>query len=282
MQIGQSNYKFFLGNQFGDSQQLRLVRILRSTVMVRVGGGWMALDEFLVKNDPCRARGRTNLELREKFILPEGASHGLAAFRSRGRRSKPGSRTASPTRSSSSASHSAHSCASLPSAPATPTASSRSSNSRGYAKPWLAHSKTPTPTKCQSCPDHDHDHTTPGHEGAASGSKLKRPTFHSSRGSLTGENGGATPISTKPGRTDPKRTPSGASGPVSRAGSRAGSRASSRRGSDASDASELLETRSACSDTSDTPRRPGAAKPSKIPTISKKAPSPKTPTSGKK
>ncbi|CDQ65155.1 unnamed protein product [Oncorhynchus mykiss] len=140
--------------------------------------------------------------------------------------------------------------------------------------------KTPTPTKCQSCPDHDH--TTPGHEGAVSGSKLKRPTFHSSRGSLTGENGGATPTSTKPGRTDPRRTPSGASGAASRAGSRAGSRASSRRGSDASDASELLETRSACSDTSDTPRRPGAAKPSKIPTISKKAPSPKTPASGKK
>lgn len=22
--------------------------------MVRVGGGWVALDEFLVKNDPCR------------------------------------------------------------------------------------------------------------------------------------------------------------------------------------------------------------------------------------
>ena len=41
---------FFSGNiQFGDSQKLRLVRILRSTVMVRVGGGWMALDEFLVK-----------------------------------------------------------------------------------------------------------------------------------------------------------------------------------------------------------------------------------------
>ena len=30
------------------------MRILRSTVMVRVGGGWCALDEFLVKNDPCR------------------------------------------------------------------------------------------------------------------------------------------------------------------------------------------------------------------------------------
>ncbi|XP_071357168.1 microtubule-actin cross-linking factor 1 isoform X17 [Trachinotus anak] len=314
-QIGENKYRFFLGNQFGDSQQLRLVRILRSTVMVRVGGGWMALDEFLVKNDPCRvqhpglkilrsdssssissrivtvtpgyfccrARGRTNLELREKFILPEGASQGLAAFRSRGRRSKPGSRNASPTRSSSSASHSGASLPSAPSAPATPTASasSRSSHthSRDYAKPWLAHSKTPTPTKCHCCPDLGHSHTTPGHEGAASGSKLKRPTFHSSRGSLTGENGGTTHTS-KPGRSDPKR---GASGPTSRAGSRAGSRASSRRGSDASDASELQDARSVCSDTSDTPRRPGSgAKPSKIPTISKKAPSPKTPGSAKK
>lgn len=43
-------------HQFGDSQKLRLVRILRSTVMVRVGGGWVALDEFLVKNDPCRGK----------------------------------------------------------------------------------------------------------------------------------------------------------------------------------------------------------------------------------
>uniref|UniRef100_A0A4W5PXY9 Microtubule actin crosslinking factor 1 n=1 Tax=Hucho hucho TaxID=62062 RepID=A0A4W5PXY9_9TELE len=247
-QIGENKYRFFLGNQFGDSQQLRLVRILRSTVMVRVGGGWMALDEFLVKNDPCRARGRTNLELREKFILPEGASQGLAAFRSRGRRSKPGSRTASPTRSSSSASHSAHSCASLPSTP--------SSNSRGYAKPWLAHSKTPTPTKLNILFFSIHF--------------LSLITY-------------PPPFSLSPPLlSDPRRTPSGASGAASRAGSRAGSRASSRRGSDASDASELLETHSACSDTSDTPRRPGAAKPSKIPTISKKAPSPKTPTSGKK
>ena len=40
--------------QFGDSQKLRLVRILRSSVMVRVGGGWEPLDKFLEKNDPCR------------------------------------------------------------------------------------------------------------------------------------------------------------------------------------------------------------------------------------
>ncbi|XP_034137703.1 dystonin isoform X30 [Drosophila guanche] len=73
-QVGEGKYRF------GDSQKLRLVRILRSTVMVRVGGGWVALDEFLTKNDPCRAKGRTNIELREQFILADGVSQSMAAF----------------------------------------------------------------------------------------------------------------------------------------------------------------------------------------------------------
>uniref|UniRef100_A0A8C0XMB3 Dystonin n=1 Tax=Castor canadensis TaxID=51338 RepID=A0A8C0XMB3_CASCN len=112
-QIGDNKYRF------GDSQQLRLVRILRSTVMVRVGGGWMALDEFLVKNDPCRAKGRTNMELREKFILADGASQGMAAFRPRGRRSRPSSRGASPNRSTSVSSQAGQ--AASPQVPATST-----------------------------------------------------------------------------------------------------------------------------------------------------------------
>lgn len=49
--------------------------------MVRVGGGWVALDEFLVKNDPCRAKGRTNLELREQFILADGVSQSMTPFK---------------------------------------------------------------------------------------------------------------------------------------------------------------------------------------------------------
>ncbi|CAG0880401.1 unnamed protein product [Darwinula stevensoni] len=73
--VGEGRYKF------GESQKLRLVRILRSTVMVRVGGGWVALDEFLVKNDPCRAKGRTNVELREQFILPEGGAQSMTPFK---------------------------------------------------------------------------------------------------------------------------------------------------------------------------------------------------------
>ncbi|XP_072466054.1 microtubule-actin cross-linking factor 1 isoform X4 [Notamacropus eugenii] len=283
-QIGENKYRFFLGNQFGDSQQLRLVRILRSTVMVRVGGGWMALDEFLVKNDPCRARGRTNIELREKFILPEGVSQGMTPFRSRGRRSKPSSRAASPTRSSSSASQSNHSCASMPSSPATPASGAKTphQSSRCYDKPWLVNSKAGTPLRDSGPPDLQ----LPGSEVMSStGSKLKRPAFHSSRTSLTGDaSNSSSPVSTsaKTNRTDPKKT---TSRPTSRAGSRTGSRASSRRGSDASDF-DVLETQSACSDTSESSAaggqgssRRGLTKPSKIPTMSKKTTtaSPRTP-----
>uniref|UniRef100_A0A663FJD4 Microtubule actin crosslinking factor 1 n=1 Tax=Aquila chrysaetos chrysaetos TaxID=223781 RepID=A0A663FJD4_AQUCH len=283
-QIGENKYRFFLGNQFGDSQQLRLVRILRSTVMVRVGGGWMALDEFLVKNDPCRgklrihepmalspllcplpARGRTNLELREKFILPEGASQGMTPFRSRGRRSKPSSRAASPTRSSSSASQSNHSCASMPSSPATPTPHHFS---RCYDKPWLINSKAGTPLRGFDYSDF----------------QLSSPCWGFGCRSVWGWGRNLlfflllllllcllTALSAP--LADPKKT---ASRPTSRAGSRTGSRASSRRGSDASDF-DLLETQSACSDTSESSvaggqggSRRGMAKPSKIPTIKRK------------
>ncbi|KHN76670.1 Dystonin [Toxocara canis] len=59
--VGEGHYRF------GDTQIKRMVRILRSTVMVRVGGGWVALDEFLHKHDPCRAKGRTNIEMQRGF-----------------------------------------------------------------------------------------------------------------------------------------------------------------------------------------------------------------------
>ncbi|XP_042749121.1 dystonin isoform X9 [Lagopus leucura] len=254
-QIGDNKYRFFLGNQFGDSQQLRLVRILRSTVMVRVGGGWMALDEFLVKNDPCRvhhhgskmlrsesnssittqptiAKGRTNVELREKFILADGASQSMAAFRPRGRRSRPSSRGASPNRSTS-------------------------LSSQAAAPPQAVATSTPKGTPIQ-------------------GSKLRLPGYLSGKGFHSGEDSGI--LSTAATRVraqfaETRRTPSR---PGSRAGSKAGSRSSSRRGSDASDF-DISEIQSVCSDMSETvpatsrptPRagsRPGSAKPSKIPT----------------
>ncbi|KAM8858982.1 dystonin isoform 4-T4 [Spinachia spinachia] len=313
-QIGANKYRFYLGNQlglvhclhdsligdeiianrenqnltphlhvavlescflFGDSQQLRLVRILRSTVMVRVGGGWMALDEFLVKNDPCRvhhhgskmlrsesnssitqspigwqisnlltllheptcAKGRTNMELREKFILPEGTTQVMASFRYRGRRSRPSSRGASPNRSTSS-----QSCA-LPSAPAV--------------------TSTPKGTPVQ-------------------GSKLRLPGYLSGKGFQSAEEGTLISAAVLKART---QTIGESRKNLSRPGSKAGSRGSSRRGSDASDF-DISDIQSVCSDVSETvgdstratsrsASRQHGGKPSKIPTPQRRT----TPTS---
>uniref|UniRef100_A0A1A8GUE7 Dystonin n=1 Tax=Nothobranchius korthausae TaxID=1143690 RepID=A0A1A8GUE7_9TELE len=257
-QIGANKYRFYLGNQFGDSQQLRLVRILRSTVMVRVGGGWMALDEFLVKNDPCRvhhhgskmlrsesnssitqspiAKGRTNMELRERFILPEGTTQVMASFRYRGRRSRPSSRGASPNRSVSS-----QSCP----IPTNPTAAG-------------------TPKSA-----------------AVQGSRLRLPGYLSGKGFQCGEEGtliNAAVLKARAQMIGESRKNS------SRPGSKAGSRGSSRRGSDASDF-DISDIQSVCSDASETvgdstrltPRLASRqhGKPSKIPTPQRKS----TPTS---
>ncbi|XP_034754636.1 dystonin isoform X5 [Etheostoma cragini] len=341
-QIGANKYRFYLGNQFGlvhclhdsligdetianrenqnltphlhvavlescilfgDSQQLRLVRILRSTVMVRVGGGWMALDEFLVKNDPCRvhhhgskmlrsesnssitqspigwqisnyltllhettsAKGRTNIELREKFILPEGTTQVMASFRYRGRRSRPSSRGASPNRSTSS-----QSCAIPSNTVVTSTPKTPQHITRNYDKPWLTNSKPSTPLKSSD---------SFGSQGSSSestpvqGSKLRLPGYLSGKGFQSTEEGTLISAAVLKARTQTIGEPRKNS---SRPGSKAGSRGSSRRGSDASDF-DISDIQSVCSDASETvgdssratPRsasRQHGGKPSKIPT----------------
>ncbi|KAL9864347.1 LOW QUALITY PROTEIN: dystonin-like [Geothlypis trichas] len=288
-QIGDNKYRFFLGNQFGDSQQLRLVRILRSTVMVRVGGGWMALDEFLVKNDPCRVHHHGSKMLRSVnssittqptigwqtplFMVP---SRSMAAFR-------PGALSRSdPLKRCFPTDHSLSSLGpgSCPKAvlkqtkvseKLQPTADITSFNTN-YGT-WLTNSKTSTPSK----PPESSDYQGSSAEGTPiQGSKLRLPGYLSGKGFHSGEDSGI--LSTAATRVraqfaDTRRTPSR---PGSRAGSKAGSRSSSRRGSDASDF-DISEIQSVCSDMSETvpamsrptPRagsRPGCAKPSKIPT----------------
>ncbi|XP_036071365.1 dystonin isoform X3 [Oryzias melastigma] len=350
-QIGANKYRFYLGNQFGlvhclhdsligdetvanrenqnltphlhvavlescilfgDSQQLRLVRILRSTVMVRVGGGWMALDEFLVKNDPCRvhhhgskmlrsesnssitqspigwqishflsllheptsAKGRTNMELREKFILPEGTTQVMASFRYRGRRSRPSSRGASPNRSTSS-----QSCLIPVNQAAINTAKTPQHITRNYDKPWLTNSKPSTPLKSSE----SFESQGSSSEGTAvQGSKLRLPGYLSGKGFQSGEEGTLINAAVLKARTQMAGEPKKNS---SRPGSKAGSRGSSRRGSDASDF-DISDIQSVCSDASETvgesargtPRssaRQQAGKPSKIPTPQRRS----TPTS---
>nr|XP_057914423.1 dystonin isoform X20 [Doryrhamphus excisus] len=267
-QIGANKYRF------GDSQQLRLVRILRSTVMVRVGGGWMALDEFLVKNDPCRAKGRTNMELREKFMVPEGTTQVMASFRYRGRRSRPSSRAASPNRSMSS-----QSCA-IPSNPAANSTPKTCQHiSRNYDKPWLTNSKPSTPIKSS---DSFGSHGSSSETTPVQGSKLRLPGYLSGKGFQSNEEGtliSAAVLKARAHTLGESRKSS------SRPGSKAGSRGSSRRGSDASDF-DISDIQSVCSDASETvgdgtratPRsasRQHGSKPSKIPTPQKRS----TPTS---
>ncbi|XP_068613208.1 dystonin-like [Brachionichthys hirsutus] len=311
-QIGANKYRFYLGNQFGDSQQLRLVRILRSTVMVRVGGGWMALDEFLVKNDPCRvhhhgskmlrsesnssitqspigwqishfftslhepfsAKGRTNIELREKFILPEGTTQVMASFRYRGRRSRPSSRGASPNRSVSS-----QSCPVPPIPVATSTVKTPLHITRNYDKPWLTNIKPCPPLKSSD------SFGSPGSSSEGTpvqGSKLRLPGYLSGKGFQSGEEGTLISAAVLKARTQmigESRKNS------SRPGSKAGSRGSSRRGSDASDF-DISDIQSVCSDASETvgdsaratarsASRQHGGKPTKIPTPQRRT----TPTS---
>lgn len=66
---------------------------------------------------PFLAKGRTNMELREKFILPEGTTQVMASFRYRGRKSRPSSRAASPNRSCSSQSCAVPPCPAVASTP---------------------------------------------------------------------------------------------------------------------------------------------------------------------
>ncbi|CAD5120159.1 DgyrCDS8736 [Dimorphilus gyrociliatus] len=71
--IGDGKYKF------GEKQKICLVRFLNNTVMVRVGGGWVTLAEYLEQNDPCRSNKITS-ELRESFVLPNGSSQTRSSF----------------------------------------------------------------------------------------------------------------------------------------------------------------------------------------------------------
>jgi len=55
--------------QIGDSKALIYMRILRNHVMVRVGGGWDTLENYLNKHDPCRCnRHRAERHLKSVSI----------------------------------------------------------------------------------------------------------------------------------------------------------------------------------------------------------------------
>ncbi|XP_067638749.1 GAS2-like protein pickled eggs [Eurosta solidaginis] len=54
--------------RIGDTKVLIFVRILRSHVMVRVGGGWDTLSHYLDKHDPCRCKAQHRSSIAARLI----------------------------------------------------------------------------------------------------------------------------------------------------------------------------------------------------------------------
>lgn len=54
--------------RIGDTKVLIFVRILRSHVMVRVGGGWDTLSHYLDKHDPCRCRAQHRSSVAARLV----------------------------------------------------------------------------------------------------------------------------------------------------------------------------------------------------------------------
>ncbi|KAM9195031.1 GAS2-like protein 1 isoform 1-T1 [Dugong dugon] len=86
----------------GDSSLLIFVRVLRSHVMVRVGGGWDTLEHYLDKHDPCRCSstgqclgGQVAGGAGSVLLVPHG---GLSSLPAAHRPPQPRARTFSPQR----------------------------------------------------------------------------------------------------------------------------------------------------------------------------------------
>ncbi|EFN61525.1 GAS2-like protein 1 [Camponotus floridanus] len=63
--------------RIGDTKVTIYVRVLRSHVMVRVGGGWDTLSHYLEKHDPCRCRNSHRSMVSAKLIQKAGGSFDL-------------------------------------------------------------------------------------------------------------------------------------------------------------------------------------------------------------
>ncbi|RLU24809.1 hypothetical protein DMN91_002899 [Ooceraea biroi] len=75
--------------RIGDTKVTIYVRVLRSHVMVRVGGGWDTLSHYLEKHDPCRCKNSHRSMISAKLIQKAGGSFDLANAQVHYERSSP-------------------------------------------------------------------------------------------------------------------------------------------------------------------------------------------------
>lgn len=57
--------------------RVSFIQILRSHVMVRVGGGWDTLSHYLDKHDPCRCRSQHRTSVSARLVARTNASNGI-------------------------------------------------------------------------------------------------------------------------------------------------------------------------------------------------------------
>ncbi|KAJ1092441.1 hypothetical protein NDU88_005551 [Pleurodeles waltl] len=74
----------------GDTNTLIFVRVLRSHVMVRVGGGWDTLEHYLDKHDPCRCSSFSHRMQQTRGMGVPVQRVSMGAFNTTSRESSPG------------------------------------------------------------------------------------------------------------------------------------------------------------------------------------------------
>lgn len=142
--------------RFGENLKLKLVRFLNSCVMVRVGGGWVTLEQFLETNDPCRAgsyssplrrskvgHSMINLSVGSPSTLYDHPDFGSTGSLSRSKRLSSSSNSLSSTKSP----RNPKTPVTSNTRPKTPTANSKSSQGSGTSTPVRPRSVTPNPTR---------------------------------------------------------------------------------------------------------------------------------------
>ncbi|KAI4492117.1 hypothetical protein M0802_010014 [Mischocyttarus mexicanus] len=155
--------------RIGDTKVLIFVRILRSHVMVRVGGGWDTLSHYLDKHDPCRCRTSHRSMISAKLIQKAGGSFDLGSAQVHYERSPPRTRRSSASSVGSCAGttlqnqQSAAAAAAATAAAATVTAATATAATTGtlgqlHAPRSVSNNRSRSPTPQQTNKHHQHYH----------------------------------------------------------------------------------------------------------------------------
>ncbi|XP_014616577.1 PREDICTED: GAS2-like protein 3 [Polistes canadensis] len=136
--------------RIGDTKVLIFVRILRSHVMVRVGGGWDTLSHYLDKHDPCRCRTSHRSMISAKLIQKAGGSFDLGSAQVHYERSPPRTRRSSASSVGSCAGTTLQNQQSPATATATATATAAGTLGQLHAPRSVSNNRSRSPTPQQT------------------------------------------------------------------------------------------------------------------------------------